>query len=417
MICANFSSVFTHQKKCRICGSEQLTKVLDLGHQPPANAFLAKKDFNKESHFPLRVYFCRSCSLLQLLDVVSPELLFGKYVYVSSTSPSFVAHFESYAQEMANRFDIKGRLIVDLGSNDGILLRPLKNLGAVVLGIDPAKSIARRATVEGLETIPNFFSPQLAKKLLARRNKAKLITANNVFAHIDNSAEVVKGVKILLADDGVFVIEVPYLVDFLKNKLFDTIYHEHLSYFSLKPLKLLMEKNGMEIFDVKKVGSHGGSIRIFIQKLGGIQRVSQAPNDFLMREKKLGLHKISTYHNFARDVRGNRDALFGLLTKLKKGNHKIAGYGAPAKGNTLLNYADINNVILDYIVDDSPYKQGLYTPGGHIPVVSFAELAKNPPDFLLILAWNFAEQIMDKCRNFRQNGGKFIVPIPEPKII
>ncbi len=405
------------RKSCRVCGSGDFVKIIDLGKQPLANAFLAKKDFDFEKKYPLRVYFCKKCHLVQLLDVVSPDTLFGDYVYVSSTSPSFVAHFKSYAEELNSRFGIKGRLVVDLGSNDGILLKPLKKLGAVVLGIDPAKDIAKKATKEGIETWPDFFSPVLAEKILKKKGWAKIITANNTFAHIDDSKGVVNGVKKLLSDDGVFVIEVPYLIDFLEKKLFDTIYHEHLSYFALEPLVALMDGSGMNVFDVQRVPSHGGSVRVFIQKKGGPHAPSRSLKELSGKEKSLKLDKISTYKKFAVEVGDNKKKLIRLLKSLKSKGANIAGYGAPAKGNTLLNYVGINNKILEYIVDDSPYKQGLYTPGTHIPVVNIAHIKSDHPDFLIILAWNYAESIISKCREFQSRSGKFIIPIPEPKII
>lgn len=405
------------RKLCRICNSTDFIKIIDLKNQPLANAFLSKKDFNFEKKYPLKVYFCKNCHLVQLLDVVSPDTLFGDYVYVSSTSPSFVSHFESYAEDLSRHFGIKGELAVDLGSNDGILLKPLKNLGAIVLGIDPAKEIAKKATKEGIETWPDFFSPVLAEKILKKKGRAKVITANNTFAHIDDSRGVVEGVRKLLLDDGIFVIEVPYLVDFLEKQLFDTIYHEHLSYFALEPLIKLMSNSDMNIFDIQRVPSHGGSVRVFIQKKGGPYPISPALKELLTKEKKLKLDKVSTYKKFAAKISVNKEKLIRLLKSLKSSGAKIAGYGAPAKGNTLLNYVGINNKILEYIVDDSPYKQGLFTPGTHVPVIDATLFKKDSPDFLIVLAWNYAESIISKCQDFQSRGGKFIIPVPEPKIL
>lgn len=406
------------RKFCRVCNSKDFIKVIDLGSQSLANAFLRKKDFNSEKKYPLRVYFCKNCHLVQLLDVVSPDVLFSNYVYVSSTSPNFVSHFKLYAEDLNDRLgNLKGKLVIDLGSNDGILLKPLKKLGAVVLGIDPAKDISKKATKEGIETWPEFFSPVLADKILKKKGHAKIVTANNTFAHIDDSRGVVEGVRKLLSDDGVFVVEVPYLVDFLEKKLFDTIYHEHLSYFALEPLIRLMDNSAMNVFDVKKVDSHGGSVRVFIQKKDGPYPCSLFLRELLKKEKELKLDKVSTYKKFAAEVGDNKKKLIRLLKSLRSKGAKIAGYGSPAKGNTLLNYVGINNRILEYIVDDSPYKQGLYTPGTHIPVVDAVCIKNTPPDFLIVLAWNYAESIINKCRKFQNRGGKFIIPIPEPKII
>lgn len=405
------------RKFCRVCSSTGFVKVIDLKTQPLANAFLDKKDFKAEKKYPLRLYFCKNCHLLQLLDVVSADTLFGDYVYVSSTSPSFVSHFESYAEDLNNRFGVKGKLVIDLGSNDGILLKPLKELGANILGIDPAKDIAKKATKEGIETWPVFFSLIVADKILEKKGQAKVVTANNAFAHIDDSRGVIEGVKKLLSNDGVFIIEVPYLVDFLEKKLFDTIYHEHLSYFAVEPLVKLMNNSGMNVFDVTRVSSHGGSIRVFVQKKDGPYAAAPGLKRLLKKEKEFKLDKVSTYKKFATEVVDNKKRLINLVKSLKLKGAKIAGYGAPAKGNTLLNYVGIDNKFLKYIVDDSPYKQGLFTPGTHVPVVDAAYFKKDPPDFLIVLAWNYAESIISKCREFQERGGKFIIPVPKPKII
>ncbi len=411
------NTMFIHKDKCRICEKGDLISVLDLGYQPPANAFLKKEDFSQEKKYPLNVYFCRSCHLLQLLDVVSPEVLFRDYVYVSSTSPVFIAHFESFAGCISERFKTRDALVVDIGSNDGILLRHFKNLGAKILGIDPATNIAVKATQEGIETLPHFFSPELAENIVKERGRARIITANNVFAHIDDVKSLIKGVKILLEDEGVFIIEVPYLVDFLEKKLFDTVYHEHLSYFAISTLQAFFLSCGMEIFDVQKVSSHGGSIRVFVKKDGSNHKVEKSVREFLDHETELNLNSIDTYLDFSKEVNRNKSLLVDLLKNLKAENKKIAGYGAPAKGNTLLNYAGIDFNVLDYIIDDSPYKQGLYTPGTHIPVVGSEMLRKDKPDFLFILAWNFADSIIKKCADFKAEGGKFIIPVPRPDIL
>lgn len=409
--------MYTHNVSCRICQGKNLEAFLDLGKQPLANAFLKKEEFSQEKKYPLNVYFCHSCHLLQLLDVVSPEVLFRNYIYVSSTSPVFIAHFESFAKYISERFGIQGALVVDIGSNDGILLRHFKNLGAKILGIDPAENIAAKATQEGIETLPYFFSPDIARDIAREKHQAKIITANNVFAHVDDVKSLIKGVKILLENEGVFIIEVPYLVDFLEKKLFDTVYHEHLSYFAVNPLQTLFLNCGMKIFDIQKVNSHGGSIRVFVKKDGSGHKVEKSVREFLDHETELKLDSIDTYLDFSKDVSQNKSLLVDLLKNLKSESKKIAGYGAPAKGNTLLNYTGIDFNALDYIIDDSPYKQGLYTPGTHIPVVGPEMLQKDRPDFLFILAWNFADSIIEKCADFKAEGGKFIIPVPKPSII
>lgn len=384
--------------------------VLDLGAQPPANAFLKPEELARERSFPLEVFFCRSCTLLQLLHVVAPELLFCNYVYVSSTSPVFRQHFEECAVDIMNRYLVPGQLAVDIGSNDGILLKPLKARGARVLGVDPARDIATRATREGIPTVPEFFTPIIARAIRARMGPAQVITATNMFAHTDGTAGVLAGVRELLDPHGVFIVEAAYLVDFLESRLFDTVYHEHVAYYSVRSLRELVSRAGFDVVDVQRVASHGGSIRAAIAADGRVpaRAVAQAIED----EQRRGLDREKTYHDFARQVEENKIKLAALVAELTATGKRIVGYGAPAKGNTLLNYMGITS--LEYIVDDSPFKQGLYTPGTHIPVVPFERLASDHPDYILILAWNFADAIMEKCQSI---GAQFIIPVPTPAIV
>lgn len=433
-------ALLTHKTACRICREANLSKVLSFGPTPLANAFLDARDARApELSFPLDAYLCRGCGLLQLLDVVSPEVLFRDYVYVSSTSPAFVAHFEQFAEQAFRRFALtRDSLVVDIGSNDGILLRPFRERGARVLGIEPDRSIARLAKKSGVRTHVGFFSPALADKLARAEGRADLVTATNVFAHIDDIHAVARGVKRLLKKNGVFMIEVPYLADFLEKNLFDTVYHEHLSYFSVSALAEFFKRVGMRIIAVERVQTHGGSLRVFAQKRrvtqmrtqihssstaklttgrGVEEKVSDAVKKFLLREKKLGLHKGKVYRDYALRIEKNRAKLLALLAGLREKGKRIAGYGAPAKGNTLLNYFSIGSDLIEYIVDDSPHKQGKYTPGKRIPVVSLEWLRGDPPDYLLVLAWNFADSIMLKNEWFRKRGGRFIIPVPHPRIV
>ncbi len=405
--------------RCRVCQNSNLKPVISLGKTPPANAFLKKNQLKlPEKFFPLQVNYCPICRQLQLSHVVSPELLFRDYVYVSSTSPVFIKHFEDYAKDVFTKLKLhKNDLVVDIGSNDGILLKPCKKLGARILGVDPARKIARQATQNGIETLPDYFDQKLVKKILSKFGPAKVVTANNVFAHVNDTDELISAVKTLLTDDGVFVIEVPYLVVLLQKNLFDTIYHEHLSYFSVKPLVHLFNRHQMKIFDVEHTNSHGGSIRVYVAKNGSKHTINRSVTSLLKQEQKLGLDLMSTYLEFAKKINQNKKKLVQLLKKLKKSGKKIAGFGAPAKGNTLLNYFRIGPETLDYIVDDSTSKQQLFTPGTHIPVVSAARLKTDPPDYIFILAWNFAEPIISRLSDYQKSGGKFIIPIPTPTVI
>ncbi len=371
-----------------------------------------------EEFFPLDVNLCLACHFLQLGHVVSPRVLFQNYLYVSSTSPVFVAHFKDYARSVVRKLSLpKGSLVIDIGSNDGILLKPMKTLGMRVVGVEPAGSIARRATRDGIPTISQFFTPELARTIRARYGSASVISANNVFAHIDNLDDVLRGVDALLDARGALVIEAPYLVDFFEKNYFDLVYHEHLSYISIGPLLGLFQRFAMEVFDVEKTDVHGGSVRIWVQKRGGPRAISPGVGRFLALEKKRKLDSVDTYTSFAQRVLQNKVALLELLTGLKQKDKDIAAYGAPAKGNTLLNYFGIGTDYLDFVVDDSPLKQGLFTPGRHIPVVGMDVLRNKPPAYLLILAWNFAAPIMKKLSWYKEGGGKFILPVPSPKVL
>lgn len=412
------------RRDCRACGRRNLVPVLDLGKTPPANAFLKKPPVklrhgaSKERWFPLQVNFCKNCGMVQLAHVVDPKLLFQNYVYVSSTSPIFIRHFEELAKEITKQLKLKkDSLVVDIGSNDGILLKPFKKLGVKILGIEPAKNIARRANEDGIPTKAEFFSAKLAQKIVREYGQADLVTATNVFAHIDNLDEVIEGVKILLKPEGVFLVEVAYLVDLLKKNLFDTVYHEHVCYWAIRPLKVFAERMGMKIFRVERVPTHGGSIRVWMKLKTNKRQIKSNVANLVRQEKIWGLNKVAVYRQLARRIKQNKQSLRNLLLKLKHQRKTIVGFGAPAKGNTLLNYFKIDTAILDYIVDDSPYKQGLYTPGTHIPVVDTARIYRDKPDYVLILAWNFANQIMEAHQRYKHMGGKFIVSAPTPKIL
>jgi UDP-glucuronate decarboxylase len=404
---------------CRLCKNKNLSEVISLSPTPPANAFLKKNDLNKKENFyPLRVNYCHNCGQLQLTHVVSPIILFRNYVYASSTSKVFIEHFARYAERIFHQFKLnKNSLVIDIGSNDGILLKPFKKLGVKILGIDPAIKIANKATREGIKTLPYFLNQKLSQQIVKKYGQADVVCANNVFAHVNDLDELTKSVSTLLSLEGIFIIEAPYLINLLKNNLFDTIYHEHLSYLSIRPLVKFFKKFEMKIFDVKLVESHGGSIRVFIKKQNAKYKIKPSVRKFIRQEIKFGLDKIATYRNFNKQIQDNKEKLTNILVKLKKENKKIIGYGAPAKGNTLLNHFNITNKVIDYIIDDSPYKQGLFTPGTHIPVVSIEKIKKSKPDYILILAWNFAEPIMKKLNYLKEEKVRFIVPVPKPKII
>lgn len=403
-----------------MCGSHALSKIWSFGPTPLANAYLKPEEKDRPEHFvPLDVWRCNDCHLVQLRDVVSPEVLFSHYLYVSSTSPKFVAHFEEYAAHLVQNFGLNSdSLVVDVGSNDGVLLKPLKRAGIQVLGIDPAENIAQKATREGIETVAEFFTPEAAAWLAEERGRAGVITANNVFAHTDNVDTFVEAVKILLRDDGVFIFEVQYLGDLIAHNLFDIVYHEHVCYYHIRPLVKFFEKHGMEIFDVKRVPVHGGSIRVYVQpSVEGKQPRSQRLDEILREENQQALNTQAPYQQFADRIKSNKEKLLKMLRNLKAQGSRIVGYGAPAKATTLMYAFGIGASELEYIVDDDAVmKQGRLMPGTHVPILPPAKLYQDKPDFCLILAWNFAEPIMEAHSRFTAQGGRFIIPVPEPRI-
>jgi SAM-dependent methyltransferase len=406
-------------ERCRICKNKKLERILDLGEMPLANAFLDKNQLSqKEISYPLRVVWCESCGLIQIDEIVPPEVLFKNYIYVSGTSEALRKHFEGLATEVVNNFKLNSKsLVIDIGSNDGTLLKEFKKHGPKVLGVEPAVNIAKIAEENGVKTISNFFSVDIAKKIVRENGKAEVITATNVVAHTNDLDGLLKGVSCLLKDDGVFVIEVPYLVDLLENLEFDTIYHEHLSYFAVRPLKKFFEERDFKIVNIEKVKIHGGTIRIFVSKKKSRHNINKNVNQLISLEIKKGLNEVTAYRKFAERVEKLKKDLVGLLQKLKSENKKVIGYGAAAKGNTLLNYYHICPELIEFIADLSPMKQNKFTPGTHIPVYNPKRIYKTKPDYILILAWNFTDEIMKQQSRFKQGGGNFIVPVPEVKII
>jgi len=408
---------YTTITACSICRSRTLHKFLSLGPIPLANSFLREDQLSApEPHYPLDVCFCSTCGLVQLAHVVDPEILFKDYAYLTSTSKPMEAHFAKLAEDIIWRFNVPpGSLVVDIGSNDGTLLHSFQKYDMKTLGIEPAANVAKLAVSRGIETRNDFFDERLARRLCAERGQAKVISATNVFAHVADLEGFTRGVTHLLAEDGIFAIEVPYLVDMLKRLEFDTIYHEHLRYFAVQPLVTLFSRLGMGIVEVQHIGVHGGSIRVYVQK--SPCSLSSRKAELLKLEAEAKLGSLKTYQKFAEEVGGMKESLLSLLKSLKAQGAIIAGYGATAKGNTLLNYCNIGTDILDYISDTTPFKQGRYTPGMHIPVFPESHFHESPPDYALLLAWNYAGKILQKEVVYRQAGGRFILPLPKPQLV
>ncbi len=413
-------SVHHIRRTCRICGSRNLHSFLALGPTPLANAFLdSEAEFQREARYPLDVYFCSDCTLVQLLDVIDPEVLFRNYNYVTGTSDAIAAHNLEYARSMVKRLNLQPTdLVVEVASNDGSLLKCFRPYGVRVLGVEPASNIVTLARKAGIETVNQFFNSALAPELLPQYGTARAIIGNNVLAHVDEPQDFLFACNQWLAPDGLVAIEVPYLDDLLSRLEYDTIYHEHLSYFSVQTLMRLCETAGLVMVDIERVPIHGGSLRMLAghrERFGEHAMQAQA---MAARERASGLDKLARYESFAAQVAEHRSRLCQLLYALKDEQNKtLGGYGAPAKGNTLLNYCGIGTDLLPYTVDKSPLKVGRYTPGMHIPVLPVSTLIEQQPDSVLVLAWNFAEEILRQQKVYRERGGKFLIPLPEPTIL
>jgi len=403
-----------------MCGDASLVKAMSLTPTPPGNNFLSKEELSQsETVYPLDIYFCKECHHVQLGHVVDPQILYQKnYSYVSATSAHFVNHLRVYAEDMSNRFGLKsGDLVADIGSNDGTCLQFFKDKGMKVVGVDPAKDIAQQASENGIETVADFFGYDLAVELRDKYGPAKYITSHNACAHIDNLLDVVKGVESWLHADGIFVLEVGYLADVYSNTWFDTIYHEHVDYHTVAPFEKFFARLSMEVFAVQRIAPQGGSIRLMVQKQGGKIRRDKSVDKLITLEHELRLDRVETLHKFDDKINAVRDKLRKLLRSIKLSGKSIAGFGATTKATTLMGHFGLDENVLDFIVDDNPLKQGLFTPITHIPVLSAEALYERRPDYVLILAWNFADPIMKMHQRFGEEVGQFILPMPEPEIV
>ncbi len=399
---------------CRICRSSRLEIFFDMGKLPLPNAFLARDDLEQaDQKFPLAVCFCHDCALVQLHDIINPDVMFKNYLYVSSGSTSRLNDFHDIAAEAYRRFHLcSDSLVVDIGSNDGSLLSCFKELGVQVLGIDPAENLKAIAEQRGVSTLLEYFNPELAHHIVYSHRPASVVTATNVFAHIENVHELMAAIHTVLETDGVFISQFPYVLDLLQGRQFDTIYHEHMSYYSLKPLLRLAELTGFTIFDIEHNNLDGGAIRVFWKKKENTRWPIQEKQiaHFIAQEEKAGLYHISAYQDFNNNINAFKQELLDTLRSIKHAGKRIVGYGAPAKGTILLNYFGIGRDLLDYVVDSTTRKQGLFVPGVHLEIFPEAKIREDQPDYLLVLAWNFAKEIIEKNHWYTEKGGKFIVP-------
>jgi hypothetical protein len=405
--------------QCRLCSSPLRHSFVDLGMSPLCESFLKAEELDAmEPYFPLHVEVCEDCFLVQLREYVSPEHIFREYAYFSSYSTSWVAHAKRYCEMITQRLGLDGEsLAVELASNDGYLLQHFGPLGVPVLGIEPARNVAQVAIDKGIPTVTEVFGVELATRLAAEGRKADLIAGNNVLAQVPDLNDFVAGMAILLKPEGVITWEFPHLERLIAENQFDTIYHEHFSYFSLITIGFLAARHKLKVIDVEELPSHGGSLRVYLAHQNSQRPVAERVGALIAREEALGFKDIAFYASFQGNVRRTKHKLLAFLIAAKAEGKTIVGYGAPGKGNTLLNYCGIGPDFLDYTVDRNPYKHGLYTPGMHIPILPPEAIDKAKPDYVLILPWNLKAEITQQMRHIGAWGGKFVVPIPEVSVI
>jgi SAM-dependent methyltransferase len=404
--------------KCRFCGNSLKNTFVDLGMQPLCESYVGHDQLNQmEPFFPLHTYVCDNCFLVQLEEYISPKEIFSEYAYFSSYSDAWLKHAENYVEMITNKLGLNAEsLVLEIASNDGYLLQYFVKMGIPVLGIEPAANIAEVAIKKGVATLVKFFGLDIARELASEQKNADLLIGNNVLAQVPDLNAFVESTKIVLKASGVITMEFPHLMKLIERNQFDTIYHEHFSYFSFISVEKIFAAHGLTIYDVEELPTHGGSLRIYARH---VEDESKPVTHFVtkLREMEIseGFSDLQTYFSFAEKVKETKRNFLSFLIKLKQNGKSIVGYGAPGKGNTLLNYCGIRTDFLDYTVDRNPYKQGKFLPGTHVPILHPEKIKETKPDYVLILPWNIKEEIISQLSYIRDWGGRFIVPIPEVK--
>tara|TARA_B100001013_G_scaffold116048_2_gene66851 strand:- start:16488 stop:17702 length:1215 start_codon:yes stop_codon:yes gene_type:complete len=400
--------------RCRSCNHKEFLEFISLKRQPPANAFLKEEDFDKEISYPLDVTCCKNCLLVQLTEesYIPRDKLFLDYAYASSISGGLRNHFTELANQLKSEFNPK--IVVDIGSNDGVLLKPLLELGCEAIGVEPAANLAKQANVNGLTTLCSYFNKEIVDKIISDSGHADIVVASNVFAHLDEYHDIIENVKSLLSENGTYIVEVQYFADMIKDMTFDNIYHEHVLYYTIHSMINLFDKHNMNVYKVEKIPTHGGSIRGYISKTNNPRHHSV--DDLLKEEKQNGIDDLHTLEKFNDQLQNNINEIRELFNRLSNEKKRIFGYGAPAKSSTMINSIGLDNSNVELIIEDSPLKQGLFTPGSHIPITGPEILQDETPDYLMIFAWNYADEIIAKVEEKHPNLD-YIIPMPNLRLI
>jgi SAM-dependent methyltransferase len=413
---------FVRRNTCRFCQGTNLSRILDLGNVPLAGGFVKTKDFPREKYYPLTLNFCKDCYLVQVSDIVSADILFkNNYFFFSSAIKTLVDHFNDFAQEIYDRF-LKNKTnpsILEIGCNDGVLLRPFAQLGVRAIGVDPATNVVKLIDSSGIIVVNDYFTEKLAHQIKEKHGTVDTIVSSFSFAHIDDMADVMRGIKCLLKDEGVFIFEIYYLGTLINEIQYDMIYHEHMSYYSLITLISFLKRFDMEIFDVKYVpGVRSGSVKFYARNIGRrAENISSAVVDMIKHERIQGYDKDEIYTEYAKNVHDAKNQLLNLLDHLKKEGKTIIGYGASGRGTIIMNYCGLDNRYLDYVVDDAPAKQGFFTPGTHVPIKPWDFIKESKfPDYIVLFAWAFTDEVIKKRQDYINNGGKFIIPLPQVRL-